>query len=88
MTSEILLDETAQVKPTRKRAAKLIGIGLAVIAAVAGGTSTATAEPDVGFSSADVSSGRTIVAPRRGRVGTCRPRILPAPLQPQGATVA
>ena len=36
MTSEILLDETAQVKPTRKRAAKLIGIGLAVIAAVAG----------------------------------------------------
>jgi membrane fusion protein (multidrug efflux system) len=38
MTSEILLDETAQVKPTRKRAAKLIGIGLAVIAAVAGGT--------------------------------------------------
>jgi membrane fusion protein (multidrug efflux system) len=38
MTSEILPDEIEQVKSPRKRAAKLIGIGLAVIAAVAGGT--------------------------------------------------
>ena len=37
MTSEILLDETAQGKPSRRRAAKLAGIGLGVIAAVAGG---------------------------------------------------
>jgi membrane fusion protein (multidrug efflux system) len=36
MTSEILPDEIEQVKSPRKRAAKLIGIGLAVIAAVAG----------------------------------------------------
>ena len=37
MTSEILLDETEQVKPQPKRKAWLIGIGLAAIAAVAGG---------------------------------------------------
>jgi membrane fusion protein (multidrug efflux system) len=37
MTSEILLDETEQVKPQSKRKAWLIGIGLAAIAAVAGG---------------------------------------------------
>src|ERR1035437_2343423 len=36
MTSEILLDETGQVKPQRKRTATLAGIGLAVIVAVAG----------------------------------------------------
>ena len=37
MANETLIDETAQVKPPSKRAAKLAGIGLAVIAAVAGG---------------------------------------------------
>jgi membrane fusion protein (multidrug efflux system) len=37
MTSEILIDGTAKVKQPRKRAAWLIGIGLAAIAAVAGG---------------------------------------------------
>jgi membrane fusion protein (multidrug efflux system) len=37
MTSEILLDETGQVKPRRKRTATLAGIGIAVVAAVAGG---------------------------------------------------
>jgi membrane fusion protein (multidrug efflux system) len=37
MTSEILPDETAQVKPQSKRKAWLIGIGLAAVAAVAGG---------------------------------------------------
>ena len=37
MTSEILIDDTAKVKQPRKRAAWLIGIGLAAIAAVAGG---------------------------------------------------
>ena len=36
MASEILLDETGQVKPQRKRTATLAGIGLAVIVAVAG----------------------------------------------------
>jgi membrane fusion protein (multidrug efflux system) len=37
MTSEIHPDEIEQVGSPRKRAAKLIGIGLAVIAAVGGG---------------------------------------------------
>jgi len=37
MTSEILPDETGQVKPQSKRKAWLIGIGLVAIAAVAGG---------------------------------------------------
>jgi membrane fusion protein (multidrug efflux system) len=37
MTSEILLDDTVQVKPQRKRTATFVGIGIAVVAALAGG---------------------------------------------------
>jgi membrane fusion protein (multidrug efflux system) len=37
MVNETLIDDTAKAKAPRKRAAKLVGIGLAVIAAVAGG---------------------------------------------------
>jgi len=37
MVNETLIDDTAKAKAPRKRAAKLAGIGLAVIAAVAGG---------------------------------------------------
>ena len=37
MVNETLIDDTAKVQAPRKRAAKLVGIGLAVIAAVAGG---------------------------------------------------
>src|ERR1035437_10517485 len=37
MTSEILPDEPEQVKPRRKRTATLVGISIAVVAALAGG---------------------------------------------------